>query len=1021
MRKIRLIIFLLLISVNSSYSSDNKYYINIYKTNNFTNLKGNLEKEVSNFKNINIIVIRVEFQKDSISTAHGKGSFNLSTGSSAKIDPPPHNRTYFEDHLEALKRYYKRVSKGKVNISYTVFPNDLNASYKLPKEMKYYSPNTTKDEKNRRLCELLSDSFIEADKDPAVDFSQYNSFIVFHAGVGADFSINPYYNPFPNDVPSVFLTFYDLSLCLGNNDPAYKGINVNEGKFFIMDGIILPETESQEDIEIGLNGIIAHQFGHQLGLPSLFNTETGSAGIGQWGLMDMGFGNYSGLIPAEPCAWSKVFLGWETPIEVDNGENLEIHSSLSNDPKKIYKVSITSEEYFLLENRVRDFNKDGLNIIKSPRGVLLEADDYDTDIPGSGMLIWHIDERIIKKNIKENKINVDKNKKGVCLMEADGSQDIGEVFEWILPGFPTPANGTLYDAFFKGNNDAFTPNTNPSSKSNEGANSHISIYAISDTGNVMKFSLKKDFYYKGFPSFTGGKFEELSPYSSDIDGDGKMEIIAVTRDGIILGWNGENGTPVISNNDSTSYLDYRGEIIKKKIPLFAEIDESVSLSPLGVDFTGDGKMEIAVISNSGNLHVWKSTDYDQNGRADLLFNVNIGSKPTSEMISAQISQKENIIVVGDANGNIVFVNSSGQVSKKLLDASSSIKGLCLVKDNSGKENIIAVSKNGKIFNLSLNGDINWTKNELLTNPYSPASGDLNRDGRYEVIIADSSGNVFVCNADGSGEINFRIKEDYPFLSPPSLGDINGDGYGEIVIRSLKRLHTFNYNGTQLNNFPVVVEWENAQPERITQTIIGDINGDNATEIITGTQNGLITAFDTQGDIVDNFPLTIGENVKSTPFLSDLDGDGDIEIAAVSDDYYIYVWDFPSTYNKGNVYWGSYLGDITHSAQLKDIITQPPQPSEELLVKKSVYNYPNPTEGDYTTIHYIVQYPAEIVIKIYDLTGEVIDEIKTSGKPLVDNEVTWNLNGIESGVYNAKLEASGNGKREYTFFKIAVIK
>ena len=56
-----------------------------------------------------------------------------------------------------------------------------------------------------------------------------------------------------------------------------------------------------------------------------------------------------------------------------------------------------------------------------------------------------------------------------------------------------------------------------------------------------------------------------------------------------------------------------------------------------------------------------------------------------------------------------------------------------------------------------------------------------------------------------------------------------------------------------------------------------------------------------------------------------------------------------------------------------------------------------------------------------MTGEVIDEIKTSGKPLVDNEVSWNLNGIESGVYNAKLEASGNGKREYTFFKIAVIK
>jgi len=41
--------------------------------------------------------------------------------------------------------------------------------------------------------------------------------------------------------------------------------------------------------------------------------------------------------------------------------------------------------------------------------------------------------------------------------------------------------------------------------------------------------------------------------------------------------------------------------------------------------------------------------------------------------------------------------------------------------------------------------------------------------------------------------------------------------------------------------------------------------------------------------------------------------------------------------------------------------------------------------------------------------------------MIDNEVTWNLDGIESGVYNARLEAVGNSKREYKFFKIAVIK
>jgi len=87
----------------------------------------------------------------------------------------------------------------------------------------------------------------------------------------------------------------------------------------------------------------------------------------------------------------------------------------------------------------------------------------------------------------------------------------------------------------------------------------------------------------------------------------------------------------------------------------------------------------------------------------------------------------------------------------------------------------------------------------------------------------------------------------------------------------------------------------------------------------------------------------------------------------------------------------------------------------------VYNYPNPTEDNFTTIHYFVNYAADIFIKIYDLSGELVDEIQTAGQPLIDNEVIWKLDGIESGVYNAVLEAVGDGKREHKIIKIAVIK
>ena len=117
---------------------------------------------------------------------------------------------------------------------------------------------------------------------------------------------------------------------------------------------------------------------------------------------------------------------------------------------KIYKIPITPTEYFLIENRQQDFAGDGLHLTKGASGVVLEADDYDVDIPGSGLLIWHIDERIIAAGLRNYCVNADPYMRGVDLEEADGSQDIGESFPGLLPGVLSPENGLEWDAFYAG-------------------------------------------------------------------------------------------------------------------------------------------------------------------------------------------------------------------------------------------------------------------------------------------------------------------------------------------------------------------------------------------------------------------------------------------------------------------------------------------------------------------------------------------------------------------------------------------
>ena len=63
-------------------------------------------------------------------------------------------------------------------------------------------------------------------------------------------------------------------------------------------------------------GIFAHEFGHDLGLPDLYDTDYSSSGIGSWGLMAGGSwnGDPQGTSPAHLSAWAKIRLGWIDPV-----------------------------------------------------------------------------------------------------------------------------------------------------------------------------------------------------------------------------------------------------------------------------------------------------------------------------------------------------------------------------------------------------------------------------------------------------------------------------------------------------------------------------------------------------------------------------------------------------------------------------------------------------------------------------------------------------------------------------------
>jgi hypothetical protein len=104
-----------------------------------------------------------------------------------------------------------------------------------------------------------------------------------------------------------------------------------------------------------------------------------------------------------------------------------------------------------------------------------------------------------------------------------------------------------------------------------------------------------------------------------------------------------------------------------------------------------------------------------------------------------------------------------------------------------------------------------------------------------------------------------------------------------------------------------------------------------------------------------------------------------------------------------------------------LLLERPEPEDNMLPENLVYNYPNPTEGDITTIRYRLEKSANVWIQIFDLAGEKITEFAGPGDGQTENEVNWGLHDVESGVYFCRVTATRDGDEKSVTFKIAVVK
>ncbi len=1015
-------IVLILISINLfSQSSSNKIELRLPHQLNLS--QDNYGKKAAqDIKIYHLLAVMIDFAVDQDAATYGNGKFGSHYSKDygkTIIDPLPHDRNYFKNHLEFLRNYYLNVSGGKVVIEYEV----LDRVITLPQVMSYYSPQPTSDDLSR-LGVLFEEVWKRVDSIyPNYDFSQYDVFTIFHAGVGRDIIIPEKFG-LEKDIPSVFLSHTTLKNFFGSD---YSGVKIGNPPKYVNNSMIIPETESREIetitgralLELSINGLLAASFASYLGLPDLFDTKTGKTAIGRFGLMDgQSIFAYAGLFPPELSAWEKYYLGWIEPVEISRDTiNVEVFSRLaSNDNQKLlYKITINPREYYLIENRQRDTKSDGIKIksmignylyeyhfqedfrkfssyyVDTVDGVVLDIDEFDWAIPGNGILIWHIDDKIISENLASNTINANPKLKGVKLIEADGIQDIGTEFRTIL-GDVIVSEGDKEDFWFKENpahfyKNEFSDSTKPRSLSNNGSPTFIRIYNFSSSGNRMTFNIsfgnddvKSILMDRILPSLSTSFVHQ-----SNID---KSKIILASNRKVFLYDLNTKSLSTLNSNLTSNVIAI--ELESKTIYAYTCQNESSDTTNILVvlkienNYVDSQSFVLPVSYQVKNIFAYKELNSNTGGEQDYVVSILTRTGEQFEFYLSDNNFYSTALTLFDEavtsafDGNRTIILTQNLVYFGTLQIVHNVQEpteLFLMWDNSLVEDIneriiaVVVGKKGELNFINQKGILAQTHVDLMDSDFRIACGNLNKN-----------------------ETNF------------------------VLINTGQKIYAFNKSGAIASNFPITPPQGSKFVSNLT---LIDYNDDDLDDILVMTNDGKVLCYDgsNPGKNPPNLVFEYSIGYPSKGNYSVFSHSGKTFLLSGNDSGYIQLIQISGEEKQVN--WLAGSGNLSGFK-----LASPPLgmiDKKEFLPKSRVYNWPNPVYEDRTYFRVYVSEDAHVKIKIYDLNGDFVDEVDGFAYGGVDNEIVWNVTNIQSGIYLAKVEATNKNFKDFKIIKVAVVK
>jgi len=369
----------------------------------------------------------------------------------------------YGESFGSMKHYFLTVSFGKLIISGGLATNnflteDHNMAYwGAPRDGHVDSPCIYE---LAKAAVKLADQYVnfknfDVNNDGVLQNTELSIQIV-HAGRGEESSGDP------NDIWSHRWVMFGAGYSPPSGCPTPQDV--------IVDNVRVTRHPGETNVggytmqsEYSPMGTFAHEFGHDLGLPDLYDTDYSSDGVGVWCLMSYGSWLNAGRTPALLSAWARYKLGWVNPIELTSTNfTIPIRAATKSPEHSVYIIKRQTKptEYFIMEYRSRQ--------------------GYDSYLPGEGVLIWHVDDTKTS--------NSNENDRWVDLEEAHGgTQNLDIINDGNY--------GDGRDPFYNQHKDEFTPTTDPDSKWKDGTDSGVKIVGISHVyADVMFFDFELSSY-----------------------------------------------------------------------------------------------------------------------------------------------------------------------------------------------------------------------------------------------------------------------------------------------------------------------------------------------------------------------------------------------------------------------------------------------------------------------------------------------------------------------------------------------